>query len=160
MANLNRIMINGTSLLDQIYPVGALYTSSKSTDPGTIFGGTWTRVKGKVIVGVDENDTDFKTVKATGGEKTHTLTTAEMPSHQHKSATRWCGDESKGYGLGTDAAFLNRVIVSSAAAQARSTDPTGGGVLTTICLHMWYIICGSVLLKSYFRSPIRKGGLV
>lgn len=83
MANLNRIMINGTSLLDQIYPVGALYTSSKSTDPGTIFGGTWTRIKGKMIVGLDENDSDFKTVKATGGEKTHRLSAFEMPDHHH-----------------------------------------------------------------------------
>ena len=28
------------SLLD-VYPVGAIYMSTSSTDPGSIFGGTW-----------------------------------------------------------------------------------------------------------------------
>lgn len=32
------------SLPDIIYPVGSVYISSKSTDPGTLFGGTWMRI--------------------------------------------------------------------------------------------------------------------
>ena len=47
-------------------------------------GGTWTRFgNGKVLVGVDESDTDFNTVNKTGGEKAHILTEPEMPSHTH-----------------------------------------------------------------------------
>ena len=40
-------------------------------------------VKGKVPVGRDSGDTSFDTLGETGGEKTHTLTTAEMPVHLH-----------------------------------------------------------------------------
>ena len=39
--------------------------------------------KGKVSVGLDSNDTDFNSIGKTGGEKTHTLTIDEMPSHNH-----------------------------------------------------------------------------
>ena len=40
-------------------------------------------LKGKVVVGQDSNDTDFDTLGETGGEKTHTLITEEIPSHSH-----------------------------------------------------------------------------
>ena len=39
--------------------------------------------KGRVPVGRDSSDTDFDTLGETGGEKTHTLTINEMPSHNH-----------------------------------------------------------------------------
>lgn len=58
--------------------------SVNSTNPSNLFGGTWTEWgKGKVPVGVDTSDTNFSTVEKTGGEKTHTLTTSELPSHTH-----------------------------------------------------------------------------
>jgi len=40
-------------------------------------------LKGKVPVGLDSSDTSFDTIGETGGEKTHTLTIDEMPSHSH-----------------------------------------------------------------------------
>ena len=39
--------------------------------------------KGRVPVGRDSSDTDFDTLGETGGEKTHTLTINETPSHSH-----------------------------------------------------------------------------
>ena len=41
-------------------------------------------VKGKTVVGKDSTDTDFNTLGKTAGEKTHTLTVDEMPSHTHE----------------------------------------------------------------------------
>lgn len=43
-------------------------------------------IKGRSLVGVDPDDTDFNVVGKTGGEKTHTLTISEMPSHGHATA--------------------------------------------------------------------------
>lgn len=83
MASVNikgDLKINGVSIFDLIYPIGSIYeTESSSFNPNTSFGGTWERIKGKVIVGVDENDTDLSSSKKTGGEKTHTLEEAEIP---------------------------------------------------------------------------------
>lgn len=72
------------SFLDAVYPVGSIYMSVKSTNPGTLFGGTWVAIaQGRCLVGVNTSDNDFKTPEKTGGEKTHTLTVSEMPSHNH-----------------------------------------------------------------------------
>lgn len=66
------------------YPVGSIYLSVNNTNPSQWFGGTWEQIaKGRTLVGVDTSQTEFNTVKKTGGEKTHTLTVNEMPSHNH-----------------------------------------------------------------------------
>lgn len=71
-------------LWEIIYPVGSIYMSADSTNPSSIFGGTWVAWgAGRVPVGVDTNDTDFNTVEKTGGAKTVTLTSSNMPAHTH-----------------------------------------------------------------------------
>lgn len=68
------------------HKVGDIITLTTKYDPNNteVFGGTWIRTaKGKTLVGVDENDADFSTVKTVGGEKNHTLTIDEIPSHTH-----------------------------------------------------------------------------
>lgn len=67
-----------------MFPVGAIYMSAASTNPGTFIGGTWVAWgAGRVPVGIDAAQTEFDTAEETGGAKTHTLTTDEMPSHNH-----------------------------------------------------------------------------
>lgn len=75
------------SLTSQAFPVGAIYTSVVSTNPATTLGyGTWTAfASGRTLVGVDTGQTEFDTVEETGGAKTHTLTTAEIPAHTHSA---------------------------------------------------------------------------
>ena len=71
-------------IVDLIYPVGSIYMSVKSTNPATLFGGTWVRWgNGRVPVGVDTSQKEFNSVEKIGGEKTHRLTEDEMPAHQH-----------------------------------------------------------------------------
>lgn len=103
-----------------LYPIGSIYMSVNSTNPGTLFGGTWTAWgTGRVPVGVDTSQTEFNTVEKTGGEKKHTLTVAEMPSHDHNLE----------YGMNTLGAG-NRVTVAASDGPYSSAAPitnTGGG---------------------------------
>ena len=70
--------------LSNVWPIGSVYMSVNSTDPGTLFGGTWVRfAEGRVLVGVTSGDSDFSTSGRTGGEKAHTLTSGELASHSH-----------------------------------------------------------------------------
>lgn len=62
------------------WPIGSIYLSVSNTNPNNWFGGTWEQIaKGRTLIGVDPEDDDFETVKKTGGEKKHTLTSNELP---------------------------------------------------------------------------------
>lgn len=66
------------------FPIGSIYLSVVDTDPSNWFGGTWEQIaKGRTLVGVDVDDTDFNTVEKTGGEKAHKLTEQELAPHKH-----------------------------------------------------------------------------
>ena len=69
----------GISIINQVYPVGSLYMSTSPTSPASLFGGVWTLVKDRFILGAG----DTYSVWEIGGEATHTLTSTEMPSHYH-----------------------------------------------------------------------------
>ena len=76
--------VTNSNLLDKVYPVGSIYMSVNSTDPSTLFGGTWVAWgSGRVPVGVKTSDSNFNTVEETGGEKTHLLTGAESGEKGH-----------------------------------------------------------------------------
>lgn len=83
------------TLFDMMYPVGSIYMSASLSTAAAVnntLPGTWqVWGAGRVPVGVDAADTDFDTAEETGGEKTHTLTTAEMPSHTHPANPQWVG---------------------------------------------------------------------
>ena len=75
---------SGVNELDRFYPIGSIYINTTGVNPSTFMGGTWERFgNGRVLVGQDTSDTDFDTLGETGGEKEHTLTIQEIPSHKH-----------------------------------------------------------------------------
>ncbi len=79
--NLNNMQIE---LMKLVFPIGSTYITQTNTNPSTILNfGTWERVKGKVLVGLDEDDTAFNIIGKTGGEKTHILTEDELAEHSH-----------------------------------------------------------------------------
>lgn len=72
-------------------PIGYIFETTNPDDPKTYYGGTWEYFgQGKVMVGYDPNDADFKKIGATGGEKKHILTISEMPEHKH-DGSYWGG---------------------------------------------------------------------
>lgn len=80
--NSGRLNEDVANLFDVIRPVGSLYSTTNATfDPNTAKGwhGTWERIKNCVIYAAGDSDTVGQIV----GSNTHTLTTAELPSHTH-----------------------------------------------------------------------------
>lgn len=79
-----------------IYPVGAIYLSVDSTDPGTLFGGTWERIAGRFLLAATDNGSSGASQAAgnTGGEATHVLTPSEtaMKNHKHVVPKHGHGD--------------------------------------------------------------------
>lgn len=62
--------IDGESIFSLIYPIGSIYMSINSTNPGDLFGGTWSAWgTGRVPVGIDTGQAEFNTVEKTGGDK-------------------------------------------------------------------------------------------
>lgn len=111
---------NKADLLEFAYPVGSIYMSVNSTNPSTLFGGTWEAWgSGKVPVGVDSSDTSFNAAEKTGGEKTHTLTVDEIPSHTHGALFPVQGDSIK-QGSGA-------VVGEAISFESSTTGATGGG---------------------------------
>lgn len=90
--------IGGKSILDLVYPVGSIYMSINSTNPSTLFGGTWVAWgSGRVPVGVNTSQSAFNTAEKTGGEINHTLTVAELPSHAHPIPQHYGGGSLHGW---------------------------------------------------------------
>lgn len=75
----SNMRIGDKLLLDLTHPIGSIYTSTVNTDPGTLFGGTWERIKDRFLLAAGDTYAAGKT----GGEAAHTLTNNEMPSHTH-----------------------------------------------------------------------------
>ncbi|MCR5631339.1 MAG: hypothetical protein K6F24_05210 [Atopobiaceae bacterium] len=80
-------------LLDAMWPVGAIYQSTKPTDPSTFLGGTWSPINGVFLLAQSQKHP----VGSTGGEEEHTLTVAEMPSHNHDTSMHYGTDSGGGY---------------------------------------------------------------
>ena len=121
------------------YPVGAIFTTTvayanSAAVVAAIGGTTWTAFgAGKVLVGVDASDTDFDTVEETGGAKTHTLTTAEMPAHTHSYDKQVTS---------TDALSIHDITRTTGGNTGATTGSTGGGTAHNnlqpyITVYMW-----------------------
>ena len=92
---------------DDVYPVGSIYMSVNSTNPGTLFGGTWEQIEDTFLLAAGTN----YTAGATGGEATHTLTVTEMPVHSGHITGSPSGGNLK--------AYLNKSVLTTYGSSGR-----------------------------------------
>lgn len=71
--------VGSNFILDNVYPVGSIYMNVNSTNPGTLFGGTWEQIQGRFLLGMSSS----YPAGSQGGEAEHTLTNNELPQHFH-----------------------------------------------------------------------------
>lgn len=85
----------GGPSFSQIYPVGSIYMSVNSTDPGTLFGGEWQRLTDTFLLAAGSTYAadDGTHTTATGGAATHVHATkghklaaneSGVPAHSHQ----------------------------------------------------------------------------
>jgi hypothetical protein len=121
-------------VVDALYPVGALYTSTLATNPGTLLGrGTWAAFgAGRVLVGRDGADVDFDTAEETGGAKTvaaagtvsqPTFTGSALGTHQHGTGT-YAASAHAGAAVADHAAHTHSVTTNVAVGNHSVTQAT------------------------------------
>ena len=95
-SDLNEIKSVINDNVDNIYPVGSIYLSTNSTNPGTLFGGTWVQIKDKFLLSAG----DTYTAGTTGGSATH----------YHKTAIGFDSSNLYGYLQGTVPKYGSEVL--------------------------------------------------
>lgn len=71
------LQVGGKSLLDMVYPVGALYLSAAATSPSVLFGGTWEAVEDRFLLACGTH-----AALSTGGSA-ESDATVTVPGHSH-----------------------------------------------------------------------------
>lgn len=74
----SQLVIDNATICNLIYPVGSIYLSINSTNPATLFGGTWQQLKDKFLLGAG----DIYSSGTSGGSANHNHT---VPGHTHTS---------------------------------------------------------------------------
>ena len=134
VTQLNSDLTNSNKLLfDRIYPVNTIYISISSTNPSTMFGGTWVSWgSGKFLVGVNTSSSYFNTVEKVGGS-----TDAVVINHAHTTTVKYATDGATG---GTAARCVGSgTNKSTNIASTSSTGENGAGknLPPYITCYMW-----------------------
>ena len=112
-----------SNLVDAIYPIGSIYMSVSSTNPGNLFGGTWSQIKDTFLLSAG----DTYAAGTSGGEATHTLTTNEMPSHNHYGLSKYDNDWITNFPVNSTGSFPQALCASPTDTSHKITTANAGG---------------------------------
>ena len=116
-------------ILKLVYPIGQPYVTQENVNPATILGfGTWERVKGQVLVGYDENDTNFNAIGRTGGKSTTTITKANLPNYNLTVIDSGHRHTAGGYCYTTDFGNIPNLSGSGTSGYSLTTDNAKTGI--------------------------------
>lgn len=102
------------AIFDALLPVGSIVMRYDHTNPGTLYPGTtWARIYGAFPWFTDASGQ----IGLTGGERTHTLTKAELPKHDHGGTYTNAGTATKTHAW----------LASGGSAMAYEAVEAGGG---------------------------------
>lgn len=124
----------GLTSVTQAIAVGGIYINTTNVNPATELGyGTWSALSsGKVLVNYKSGDSDFGTMGATGGEKTHVLTTTEIPSHTHTTAGTLFGSNG-----GSLSGFGNPGGTTTTTSSSTGSDGAHNNLQPFLVVAMW-----------------------
>lgn len=149
------ITAGGMNIVQNAYPVGSIYmNATSSTNPNTLLGfGTWVRFgEGRMVISQHGSNSRWDSAEETGGSETVTLTTSQIPSHDHFTSNSGNGfpntvqangaltvtSNSNGGAGNNDYNFFG---VSAQANQSPTSDTGGGGshdnMPPFITVYMW-----------------------
>ena len=129
----NQISNISSTIFDNIYPVGSIYMSVNNTNPSNLFGGTWTQLKDRFLLGAGSTYTNG----STGGSATQRLSVANLPSHTHPQYVATNGGSTS-----ANLDYNGWVSNGKAVAQGIPTGATGQGTKFDIMppylvVYMW-----------------------
>ena len=99
--------VGGQPLRDLLYPVGSVYISTSSTEPSTLFGGTWQALENRFLMAAGS----AYPAGEEGGQATHTIALSELPAHTH-GFSGTTGTESRSHTHGFTAVQRNTALTT------------------------------------------------
>lgn len=143
-------MTTFNSLLDLVYPKNSVYLCTHSTNPGTLFGGTWGQHKGAVLAATGANS--FANVNQTGGSLKISIN--QMPSHTHNMS--YLNGLTKGnYAPGCVGNSGNSIYSNNVASNDPWIETTGGA--TTSCRTITQSTAGHALRRCFCQGVMNNG---
>lgn len=141
-SEIDTLLAKVENMFNLIYPVGAIYISTNSTSPATLFGGTWEQIQDKFLLASGST----YTAGGTGGSSSHThtmehthtyahthttpatttdshtLTVAEMPAHKHNFTNSYGYTGTDIPGCSISVSGSNNIVASPYHAYAGSSN--------------------------------------
>lgn len=144
--------IKDSEVLNATYPVGSIYMSVSSTNPGELFGGTWTQMKDKFLLAAGDTysagstggSADAVVVKhthsvsgtaASAGAHTHTINMRNSTSSSDWNATRKTSKAHSGWARCKNAGAHTHSVSGKTASAGKSG--TGANMPPYLTVYMW-----------------------